>query len=90
MLATNLVTILDRFERNFHSAYVTWYEKGLDNFLEPCYTPDYILDGSPEVDWTRSRTVAPNMFIMRDGSAVMVSPSGKWFALPFDKSWRTW
>ena len=76
--ATRLVTVLNRYERGYHSAYITWYENNLDEFLEPDYNPLWILEGSPEVDWQRSEKTCPDYLMMRDGSVLSVDSMGIW------------
>jgi len=80
MMASRLTTLLNKYERNYNHAYVTWYENGLDEFVEPDYNPAWILEGSPEVDWYRSMKSYPNAFIMRDGSIVTTNILGIWQA----------
>lgn len=80
-MAMNLLSVLNKYERNYRNACVTWYELNLTEFLEPMYNPSYVLAGSPEVDWYRSEKTAPDMYVMKDGSLVWCLNSGMWEAM---------
>lgn len=80
MMANRLITLLNRYERNYASAYVTWYEEKLDNFLEPEYNPLWILESSPEVNWKATSAKFPEKILMVDGSVATISCSGIWTA----------
>jgi len=81
MMAQNLLDMLNKYERNFRSAYFDWYKNGFNEFLEPSYDPSYVLDGCPEVNWYISEKTAPDMYIMKDGSMVWCLTSGRWEAV---------
>jgi len=80
MMASRLTALLNKYERNYNNAYVTWYEEKFDNFLEPQYNPEWILEGSPEIDWYKTSKHPSGVFVMKDGSVAVSDSLGVWHA----------
>lgn len=78
MYASRLVNVLNTYERNFHNAYITWYDNDLDNFLEPDYNPLSIVEDVPELDWHKSEKTCPDYLVMTDGSVLAIDSMGVW------------
>ena len=90
MQAKNLIQLLNKFERNFQNAYVTWYENDLPPELEPQYDPTWILEGSPEINWHTSRQFTNReKFVMVDGSVLSVDSRGHWNAYMYPTTNRS-